>query len=138
MLRSSLSFSTKSTLKETRAWFWQRWRSGHSPAGVSDLKPLEDDQLVPLAALLTGVLGGTLLGNLRRKAKPKPLTVTEVEMNLLEISTQQASHSCSSCQFGPSCSASGLAWPELGMDCWTQNHVRFNRHVLSQHSECNV
>ena len=31
-----------------------RWCDDHSPAGVSDLKPLLDDQLVPLAALLTG------------------------------------------------------------------------------------
>ena len=35
----------------------QRWLSGHSTAGVSDLKPPEDDQLVPLADLLTGVTG---------------------------------------------------------------------------------
>ena len=62
---------------------------------MSDLKPLEDDQLVPLAALLTGVLGGTLLGNLRRKAKPQPLTVTVtgVEMNLTAIPAAEAVHS---------------------------------------------
>ena len=55
-------------MKETRAWSWQRWRKNHSPAGLSDLKSLDDDQLVPQAALLTGVLAGSLLGNLGRQS----------------------------------------------------------------------
>ena len=93
VVRSIFSFSTESTLKVTRAWSWQRWRSGHSPAGVSDLKPLVDDQLVPLAALLTGVLAGTLLGNLERKADPQPLTLTGVETNLSIGSAAEAVHS---------------------------------------------
>ena len=53
-----LVLSSLSTWKaQCRAWYWQRLLSGHSTAGVTDLKPPEDDQLVPLVDLLNGVTG---------------------------------------------------------------------------------
>ena len=43
------------TLKlRSQGCYWPGWRAGHSPAGVSHLKPI--GKVVPLAALLTVVL----------------------------------------------------------------------------------
>ena len=47
---------SEASLVLAKGWFWLGWLNGHSIAGVSDLQPLNGDQLVPLANLLTVVL----------------------------------------------------------------------------------
>ena len=90
VVRLITSFSTKTTLKVTRSDI------GYGGVLATVLLVYQiwslhlEDQLVPLAALLTGGLADTSW-QLGRKADPKPLTETRAETNLTSNSADQLS-----------------------------------------------